>query len=111
MLSPRKVACIAFPLGYTCQSCAKLSVKRIGPWKGPNVCLGVWASPEASSATWDKAREEHSLGESREGLTAQSVQLTLLLITFNSPFAFFLLYFLPVEHWTVMSQSREQNKS
>lgn len=43
MLSARMVACIAFPLGYTCHSGAKLSVKRFAPWKGPNVCLGVCA--------------------------------------------------------------------
>lgn len=57
MLSPRMVACIAFPLGYTCQSGAKLSVSRLAPSK---VCLGVCAYLEQRAlVTWDKERKEH----------------------------------------------------
>lgn len=54
MLSPRMVARIAFPLGYTCQSGAKLGVGRLDPREVPNVCLGVCISRAVSCVTWDK---------------------------------------------------------
>lgn len=61
MLSPRMVACIAFPLGYTCQSGAKPSVRRLAPREVPNVCLGVCAYLEQRAPmTWDKERKEHT---------------------------------------------------
>lgn len=49
--------CIAFPLGYTCQSGAKLRIMRLTPWEVPNVCLGACAY---LSMTWDKERKEHT---------------------------------------------------
>lgn len=61
MLSPRMVACTAFPLGYTCQSGAKLSVRWLAPWEVPNVCLGVCAYlKQRAPVTWDKERKEHT---------------------------------------------------
>lgn len=74
----------------------------------------VCISQAASSMTWDKRRKEHAR-ERKEGLAAQSVQLTLVLIKFYSPFAsiflfFFLLFSLCREQWTVMSQDEEERR-
>lgn len=48
MLSPGMVACAAFPLGYTCQSGAKLSASRPAPSK---VC------EQGALVTWNTERE------------------------------------------------------
>lgn len=89
MLSPWMAACIAFPLGYTCQSGAKLSVRRPSPWEVPNVCAYLWRS---APATWDKGRKAHTSEGAK--MQQQHSQLMLLLIRFNSPFACVSAFFL-----------------
>lgn len=78
MLSPRMVARIAFPLGYTCQSGAKLSVRRLDPREVPNVCLGVCISRAVSCVTWDKGGKEREEREERgTGSTVCSADASL----------------------------------
>ena len=76
MLSPRMVARIAFPLGYTCQSGAKLSVRRLDPWEVPNACLGVCISRAVSCVTWDKGGQERG-GRGGNGSTLCSADASI----------------------------------
>lgn len=55
----------------------------------------VRISQGAGSVTWDKARKERSLGKSGGRLAARSLQPMLLLIRFNSLFAFFFFALFP----------------